>query len=77
MSGDLKQRTAELYLSAYNNYMDVCKQQENLLEQQQACHKTLCEAAQLFLEIDESEMTRILFYWDSIAKDAKDFLGVE
>ena len=74
---ELKQRIAKVYLDAYKNYTDSQAQMEALAEHQRDIHKVLCDAAGLFLGLDESEMSRILFYWDSIATDARVVLGVE
>jgi hypothetical protein len=77
MSDDLQQRKAQLFLNAYNNYVDSSNQIEKLKQHQQEAHKVLCDAAGLFLGLSDTEMNRILFYWDSIATDAKMILGIK
>lgn len=74
---DLELRKAQLYLSAYNNFVDTNNQIKALQQHKKEVHKTLCDAAGFFLNISEQEMNRILFYWDNIAKDAKGILNIE
>ncbi len=74
---EFKQKIAKVYLDSYNNYIDLNKQIDRVEKIRDECHKNLCSAAGLFLGLDESEMSRILFYWESIATDAKVVLGIK
>ena len=76
MTDDLQQRKAELYLSAYKNYKEINGQILDLAQAQTDAHKILCDAAGLFMGLSESEMTRVLCYWDSIASDARMVVGI-
>ena len=68
---------AEMYLSAYNNYVEANANVITANRNRDAARKTLNDAARLFLEITEEELTRMLYYWDSIATDAREVLGIK
>lgn len=74
---ELKLKKAQLYLNAYNNFLDIDEQITKLTQLKSECHKILCEAAGLFLDLDEHEMNRILFAFNSIATDAKIVLDIK
>lgn len=74
---EMELRKAQLYLSAYANYVDTNNQIEALQQHKREVHKVLCDAAGFFLGLSESETNRVLCFWDSVAKDARMILDIK
>jgi len=59
------------YLALYEEYTEITEAIAVMLDKQTDIHQRLCGASKEFLELNDEELTRLLFYFDSIAQDAR------
>jgi len=69
-----KAEKAAMYLNLYNEYQELTEQLGEIADRQNDVHLKLCEAAKEFLGMSDEELHRLIFYFDSIATDAKGVL---
>jgi len=68
---------AGAYLSFYQDHQEITEEINVLLERQAVVQQQLANAAQSYLELTDEEFNRLVFYFDSIAQDARAALGIQ